>query len=204
MPILPPETDMFPENLFSIAASTRESTRSWSVFHTRPRQEKSVARELGERGLPFYLPLESKRTWIRGRAVPVQTPLFPGYVFFLGDEQERLRALATRRIVRTLKVHDQDELTRDLQQIRRLLASGTAVQLEKTLAPGSLVEITTGPLAGLRGTVLCGEKQRRILVAVHFLHQGASVRLDGDSVKLAVIDAPAPCGEPRTLADRRA
>lgn len=195
MPILPPEPDMFPENLFPLASNAKESSRCWSVFHTRPRQEKCVARDLEERGLSFYLPLESKLTWVRGRPVAVRIPLFPGYVFFLGDEQERIRALATRRVVRTLKVHDQTELTRDLQQIHRVLATGTDVQLEKTLAPGTLVEITTGPLAGLRGTILCGEKHRRILVAVHFLHQGASVRLDGDSVKLAVIDIPKPRGE---------
>jgi transcriptional antiterminator RfaH len=188
MPILPPETDLFPDNLFTIASGNKDSSRSWSVFHTRPRQEKSVARELEERGLPFYLPLETKWTWIRGRPVEVRMPLFPGYVFFLGDDQERLRALATRRLIRTLKVHDQDELTQDLQQVHRLLATRTAVQLETSIAPGTPVEITTGPLAGLRGTVLSGDNQRRILVAVRFLHQGVSVRLDGDTTKVAVLE----------------
>src|SRR5205807_7401299 len=104
--------------------------------------------------------------------------IFPGYLFLLADRDERLTALTTDRVVNTLAVHDQDRLWDDLRQIDRLLAAGVPVACESKLAPGTPVEITTGPLAGLRGTVVRTASGRRFVVRVNFIHQGASVMLE--------------------------
>ena len=49
---------------------------------------------------------------------------------------------------------------------------------ESRLTPGTPVEITTGPLAGLCGTVVRTGSGRRFIVRVDFIHQGASVLLE--------------------------
>jgi transcription antitermination factor NusG len=177
MPILQAEPQLYPECLFE---QTRESSsdRKWWVLHTRPRQEKSLARQLYAGTMPFYLPLISRRLHIRQRVVNSYLPLFGGYVFLLAEPDERLMALGTKRVVRSIPVADQDGLWRDLTQMHRLICSGAPITPEDRLSPGTLVEIRSGPLAGLRGKILDKASRRRFVVEIDFIQRGASVLLD--------------------------
>src|SRR5687768_5149942 len=115
MPILAAEPQLFPEDLFD---SERTTERSWWVLHTKPRQEKSLARQLHASQVPFFLPLVPRRLYINKRRFTSHLPLFPSYLFVLTDYSERIRALATKRVVRSLEVVDQARLWDDLEQIR--------------------------------------------------------------------------------------
>jgi transcription antitermination factor NusG len=177
MPILHAEPQLYPDQLFE---PDREacSQRTWWVLHTKPRQEKSLARQLHGQGIPYYLPLVQKRLRVRNRLQTSYHPLFGGYLFLLADADERLAALATQRIVRVLEVPDQNGLWCDLAQIQRLIRSGVPIVPEDRLAPGTLVEIRTGPLAGLRGKIQACASRRRFVVEVNFIHRGASILLE--------------------------
>jgi transcriptional antiterminator RfaH len=178
MPILPPEPYLYPLNLFDGVELPPTDGRSWKVLHTRPRQEKSLARRMYRAGVPFYLPLETKRTLIRGRPLPAYVPLFPSYLFVRARYEEFLQALATRCVVRTLEVKDQGKLAADLQQVFRLIASGASVAPEARLVEGATVEIRHGALAGLRGKIVRAASANRFVVAVEFLQRGVSIQLD--------------------------
>jgi len=183
MPVLQPEPALFPQHLFTGDVIPPESEgRVWSVLHTRPRQEKSLARELYSREVPFYLPLVPRHTRLHRRTFTSYVPLFPGYVFLLAEQQERVTALSTSRVIRTLSVMDQEGLRRDLQQVHRLIATKAPLTLEGALAPGGLVEITSGPLAGLRGKIVRGTSGYRFVVEVNFLQQGASILVEGSTL----------------------
>src|SRR5216683_723888 len=122
MPLLPPEPNVFPDALFTDDSTKHaESDRVWWVLHTKPRQEKSLARQLLEVRIPFYLPTIAQRCMVRNRVLHSHVPLFAGYVFLLADRTERVTALATGRIVRTLEVFDQPAIWHDLSQIHRLI-----------------------------------------------------------------------------------
>jgi transcriptional antiterminator RfaH len=178
MPILDREPDIYPDQLFSENPSAGSADRAWCVLHTKPRQEKSLARHLRETQTAFYLPLVQRRSRIRGRLVTSYNPLFAGYLFLLANERQRVAALTTQRVVQTLKVADQQQLWQDLAQIRRLIESGAPVTPEERLEPGMPVEIKSGPLAGLRGTILRSAAGRRFAVQVNFIQRGASVEID--------------------------
>jgi len=178
MPILPPEPNLFPETLFEDASPAPSDGRLWRVLHTKPRQEKSLARQLRQAELPFYLPLIARRTPIRGKLVTAHLPLFGGYCFVLVNDKERIKALATKRVVRALDVPDQQRLYDDLRQVHKLINSGAPITPEGRLVPGTTVEIRTGPLMGLKGVILRTAKQRRFVVQVDFIQQGASVELE--------------------------
>jgi transcriptional antiterminator RfaH len=178
MPLVPLEADRFPERLFEEPQVATANGRVWWVVHTRPRQEKSLVRQLHSASIPFYLPLISRRLRIRGRVMNSYLPLFSGYVFLLATGEERITALATSRIVRTLPVADQTELWDDLRQVSRLIATGAPITPEDRLAPGDLVEIRSGPLAGLRGKILRAATGHRFVVQVNFIQRGASVMLE--------------------------
>lgn len=181
MPILPAEIVHYPDELFA-APSPRAGGEAWWVLHTRPRQEKSLARDLLAHQAPFYLPQVSRRASVRGRVLTSHVPLFPGYLFLLGNERQRISALSTKRVVHALRVLDQDRLWRELAQIHQLIESGAPVTPEERLGPGQTVEICSGPLAGLRGTVVRAAAGRRFVVQVDFIQRGASVELDDYTV----------------------
>jgi len=162
-----------------------DGDRAWCVLHTRPRQEKSIARDLLDRQVPFYLPLIARRNRVRGRVLTAHIPLFTSYVFVLASEAERIRALATRRVVRSIAVDSQDLLWRDLRQIQRLIAIGAPITPEDKLAPGMEVEIQSGPLTGLRGKILRTASGQRFVVQVDFIQRGASVELDDFTLTMA-------------------
>jgi transcription antitermination factor NusG len=185
MPVLPFETDVFPSDLLEATCPDCAMGRLWFVLHTRPRQEKAVARQLLARQVPYFLPLYRKRTVYQGRSVTSHLPLFPGYVFLLAGAEERLLALKTNRVLRTLSVLEQEQLWYDLRQIRRLLLSGAPVSPQDRLGPGDVVEIQSGPLTGLRGTIERTASGRRFVVRVDFIQRGAAVLLD-DSILVKV------------------
>jgi len=182
MPLLPSETTVFPDDLFQEGRVNQPTERVWWVLHTKPRQEKSLARDILQAELPFYLPVTARRSLLRGRVVYSHLPLFSGYFFLLADQNERIKALNTKRVIRTLTVADQGNLWHDLSQVNRLINTGTPIDLEARLVPGAAVEIISGPFAGLRGKIIRGASGARFVVQVDFLQQGASILLPASTL----------------------
>jgi transcriptional antiterminator RfaH len=178
VPVLPQETSVLPDDLFTDPKWREPGDRVWWVLHTKPRQEKSIARQLVTESTAFYLPLISRRTKMRDRVICSHVPLFPGYVFLFGNREERTESLTGNRVARTIDVPGQAELWRDLAQVKHLIDTGAPIRPEGRLTAGTPIEITSGPLTGLKGTILKEATRRRFVVQVDFLHQGASVLLD--------------------------
>jgi transcription antitermination factor NusG len=207
MPILEQETSVYPSDLlseswpvaliareddgdYSIAgdatsedyASGRSSAedleRRWWAVYTKSRQEKALARQLVGHQVPFYLPLIPKDNIIRGRRVRSRLPLFSGYLFLYGSDQERITTLTTNRVSRILPVQDQDRLRRELMNVHNLIGSNAPLALETQLVAGDRVRIVTGALRGLEGVVVKRHGKIRLLVAVTYLQQGVSVEID--------------------------
>ena len=176
MPILAAEPDLFPNDLFD--ARPESSDRCWWAVYTMARQEKSLARQMLQYRIPFYLPLVARDNTIRGRRIRSYVPLFTGYLFLLASDEERVRALATHRISRVFPVVDGEEFWRDLWQVHSLIVSGAPMTVEQRLTPGRRVRVTCGPMMGLEGTVISRRGASRLLVRVNFLQQGASIAID--------------------------
>ena len=150
----------------------------WWALYTKARQEKAVARRLLGFKIPFYLPLVKKRSVCRGRRIRSYIPLFSGYLFLFGTDEQRVQSLTTNRISRILPVADQARLRKELARLRQLIETGAPLTVESRLTPGNFVRVRHGPFVGLEGTVLKRHGRTRLLVSVNFLQQGASVEID--------------------------
>jgi len=168
---------LYPEVLLD-QGTCQPSDRRWWVLYTKVHQEKALAQQLLGYQIPYYLPLVPKSRVCRGRRLVSRVPLFAGYVFLFGTNEERVTSLTTNRISRVLGVDDLEGLTRDLRQLQRLIVSGAPLTVEQRLAPGQRVRVRSGLLAGLEGRVLKRHGATRLLVAVDFLQQGASVDME--------------------------
>jgi len=176
MPLLPLETYLFPQTLLGDFEAVEGA--GWCVLHTRPRAEKSLVRRLLGRQIPFYLPLYPRQRRFGGRARTAYLPLFPGYVFLHGDDDARRTALETNLIVRTLPVIDQVQLLEDLRRVHCLVDHGTSVAPLDHLVPGTRVEISCGPLAGIEGTVIRRGNRLRFFVEVRLLQQAVEAEIE--------------------------
>jgi transcription antitermination factor NusG len=180
MPILAAESDFYPENLWedSSSASGDPASGQWWCLHTKPRQEKAVARDLRGAKVGFYLPqVNNVSRTPQGRKVNSVLPLFAGYVFLRGDETDRMHAIRGNRLVRVLEIFDQKAVDLDLRRIHTFLSSGLPVFAEARVLPGMAVKIKSGPLAGLEGTVVRRGNGDHFVAMVQFLSRGASVEL---------------------------
>jgi transcriptional antiterminator RfaH len=190
MPALEKEVALFPESLLQdpVAAVAAQQTSEraledgqgarWWVAHTRPRQEKALARALLAAEVPFYLPLVAKDSLVRGKLQTAHVPVFASYVFLHTFEEERLGALKTGRVVRLLPVLDGDGLRRDLQGIQRLIELDAPLTVERRIQPGTWVRVRRGPMEGLEGIVEGRKGRTRLIVLVRMLQQGVSLEIE--------------------------
>ena len=185
MPILPAEPDMFPDDLWETVGDGHDRSRRWYCLHTKPRQEKAIARELRTQEVSFYLPQVTREDRTPGgRKTRSIIPLFPSYLFLLGDEYQRLVALKGNRLVRIIEVVDQDGLVQDLRQIQTMLNSGLAIEPESAAPVGGRVRIASGPLLGMEGTVVRRGNRERFVAVVKMLGLGATVALEDWQVEV--------------------
>ncbi len=184
MPILAREPDIFPDNLLDERTTCPEGNR-WYVIHTLSRREKELMRRLKKQQISHYSPLAaSRRRSPAGRIRTSYLPLFRGYVFVQGSEEDRYRAMTSGCVVNCLEVADPNELIRDLRRVQLLNREGTDIRPEPKPAVGSRAIVISGPLSGVEGTVTKVHSQHRLTVLVSFMQQGASVTIDEADVEL--------------------
>lgn len=179
MPILPRQRDIFPDDLLELPAGDAPGAGEWLVFYTLSRREKDLLRRLEAASVPFFAPMIPRRLRAAGgRTRTSFVPLFPGYVFCRADAEQRRTALATNCIARWIPVGDERMLVGDLLAIKRLVDTDQPLTPEARIEPGRAVRIRSGPLAGIEGTVVMRRGAARLIVAVRFLNQGASIELE--------------------------
>lgn len=177
MPILPKQRDTFPGSL--LEEPIPADGRGWVAFYTLSRREKDLMRKLEGVSVPFYSPLVKRRLRSPGGRTRISyVPLFPGYVFSLVDDDQRRAALATNTVARWLPIGDADAFVADLRNIKRLIDTDQPLTPEARLEAGQPVRVRSGPLRGIEGTVVKRRSGERLVVAVRFLNQGASIELE--------------------------
>lgn len=179
MPILACEPDLYPSDLFDSTQPYLETEGRWFACYCRPNQEKQLMRRLVRHEVAHYCPLVPKKN--RSPAGRIRTsyiPLFTGYVFIHADETVRYTAMTTDCVSRWLDVPDSKLLEADLRRIYQLILSGAPLVAEPRLVPGKPVRVRRGPLTGMSGLVIRRHGQCRLLIAVNFLQQGASVLIE--------------------------
>jgi transcriptional antiterminator RfaH len=110
-------------------------------------------------------------------------PLFPGYVFLRGGEEERVIAFETNKVANCIRVEDQPGLDRDLVRVHASINSGLPILPEERIQPGTPAEIVQGPLAGYQGVILRSGKNLKFVIEVNFLQRGAAIEVDSSMIR---------------------
>ncbi len=158
--------------------SAADHDKRWHVLHTKSRQEKALAEFLAEQHIDFLLPLVKRVAYYGKRKARVETPLFPGYVFLHGTLEEAYTADRTHRVARIIAVFDQVVLHEQLQSLKIALAQPANFDPYPFLVKGTRVEVTSGPMRGIRGIVEDRTKMTRLVLQVDVLGQAVSMEID--------------------------
>jgi transcriptional antiterminator RfaH len=155
----------------------------WLVCHTRPRCEKKFAALMLAEAFDHYLPLvDSVRRY--GRQTKRFTkPLFPGYVFAHVPAEEKHRIYQQDLLARTILVEDVPKFLRQLEEVKKVVASGLEMTVMPLLTKGCRVKIVGGPLHGLEGLVADPARPQGIVIAVDVLQQGLLVKVPAINLK---------------------
>lgn len=179
MPILKPESDIYPDDLLVNPSLLDCKRRVWWSLYTRSRREKELSRHLLQRQIPFYAPVIGKRYRApNGRLRTSYVPLFPNYVFVLASEDERIEALTTNCVSKSERVEDDQVLVFELRQIQSLINTGAPLTPEARLEKGNRVRVKNGPFRGYEGVVIRREGKTRLLLSLQYLQKGVSMELD--------------------------
>ena len=157
----------------------------WYAACLGPRQEKSVARQLHERGLDWFLPLyRSVRRW-KDRRKEVDMVLFPGYVFVHIALQERLRVLQLPGVVRFVSFGGLPAAVPDQQveTLRNGLKDYVYAEPHPYLTVGRRVQVTHGPFAGARGILLRKKDKFRVVISLALIMRSVAVEVDASDVQ---------------------
>lgn len=164
--------------------SIRNFAGQWWVAHTKSRNEKALAHDLITRQISYFLPMTLKVRRKSRRTIKSLLPLFGGYLFFCGDENQRTELLRTDRVANLIEVVDQKKLLGELVQIEKVLQTGEPLVPHRYIKIGQKCRVIAGPLMGLLGIVVTTKNATRLVLQVDMLGQAASVEIDIDMIEL--------------------
>jgi transcription antitermination factor NusG len=156
----------------------RDFSGLWWVAHTKSRNEKALARNMMHKNIAYFLPMIWKVRCQRGRMMRSLLPLFSGYLFFCGNENQRIETLRTNRVANLIEVKDQGKLLEELSQIEQAFRAGADLSPHRYIKAGQHCRVIAGPLAGLQGIVVKTKSAVRLLLQINMLGQAASVEID--------------------------
>ena len=160
---------------------------AWSAAYCKPRQEKALAHELCRKQVPYFLPMVLRETISGGRRRRNLYPLFPSYLFFAGDESQRLAMLKTDRVVRWIEISDaqQPRFRREMQYLQIAVQNAPeSLELYPRLVSGAAVRVTTGVLKNVEGIIIQSQNKRKLWLGVSILGVGVTLEIHADFVTL--------------------
>lgn len=137
-----------------------------------------------KKDISYFLPMTKKIYRRKGRTFRSLLPLFTGYVFFCGDDDDRVEVLRTNRVANIIEVKDQPQLVAELTPIHLALDEGEQLLPHKYIKAGQRCRVVAGPLTGTEGIVVRAGERTRLVLQVDILGQATSVEIAMDMIEL--------------------
>lgn len=162
-------------------------TKSWYVVYTRSRAEKKAYAELLALDIEAYLPTQRKLRQWSDRKKWVDMPLFPGYIFVNIPKKDYDKVLKVNNIVSYVRFEGKAAIVSNsqIESIKRIV-NQTLHEINishQTLSEGDKVQVTTGPLVGLKGLLISHRSKKRVAVILDQLNISLLVDINVNSLE---------------------
>lgn len=155
----------------------------WLVCHTKPRCEKKLAALLAAEKFVHYLPLVVSVRRYGQQTKRFTKPLFPGYVFAQVPVEQKARIYQQDLLARAIIVVDVAKFLRQLEDVKKIVASGLELSVMPLLTKGRRVKIVGGPLHGLEGFIDNPKNPQGVVISVDVLQQGLLVKVSAENLQ---------------------
>lgn len=157
----------------------------WYACYTKPRAEKTSSARLERAGIECYLPLKRERRKWSDRLKTVSVPLFPSYIFVHIDDHQFNKVRIEGDLVGFITFEGKAAAIPDEQidAVRRIIAQETVLEIAPPdMKPGQKIEITGGPLIGIKGELVSHKGNHNVLVRLAEVGQGLLFTVDKEFV----------------------
>ena len=158
--------------------------RDWLVCHTRPRCEKKFAALMAAESFEHYLPLVTSVRRYSSGTKRFTKPLFPGYVFAKVPSELKARIYQQELLARAIPVEDVTRFLAQLEDVRKIVASGVELSVIPLLGRGRRVRVVGGPLHGLEGEVDDPSNPLGVVISVDVLRQGLLLKVPAEQLQV--------------------
>jgi transcription antitermination factor NusG len=162
-----------------------EKSGQWSALHTHYQSERKVEALLSAKGFETFLPTyESIRRW-KDRTKKISEALFPGYLFIADVSERRLQVVTTPGVCAIVCVAGTPATIpgHEIEAIRKCVSDPAKVAPHPFLRGGDSVQVHSGPLTGVAGTLVRMKDSFRLVVSVEILGRAAAVEIDANCVR---------------------
>jgi transcription antitermination factor NusG len=170
----------------------------WFAVYTRSRHESTCVNQMRQRSIEHFFPAyRALRRW-KDRQKRLSLPLFPGYLFVRISFDQRRSVLLIPGVVQIVGFGDRPAPIGDdeIENLRRILSQGAAVEPHRYLGVGQTVRIARGLLAGLEGVLVRKKGQLRLLISIELIRQSATIEVDAADVEPVARVAPTAGRQP--------
>ena len=159
----------------------------WYAVYLKSKHEFKTEKKLREKDIEVFLPIiERIRQW-KDRKKVVSFPLFPGYIFVnIRDDYDRmLSILKTPGVVRFLSLQGKSCPIPEEQiiSLKKLIENKEQIDPHPYINEGEQVRITSGPLAGVEGTLIEKLNHNYLILSIDLIKQGAAVKIDAFDIE---------------------
>lgn len=159
----------------------------WFAIYTKFKREKMVAKQLIEKGIETYLPLNTFKRYYTRKIKTVQIPLISCYVFVKIIKSEYMTVLETQDVVKFLKFSN-DLLAIPEREIKIIRAiTGQNMEVETSIFKpelGDEVEIGFGNLYGLRGKLVDLHNGKNVVIELEQMGLSMRIHIDPQYLKI--------------------
>ena len=164
-----------------IPSYSEEARFPWYALYVKHRHEKKVARSLSGRAVHTFVPTFPS---IHSNGSCFEVPLFPGYVFCRMNVSIPLPVVSTPGVFGIVSSGSApcSIPEEEIEAVRHLLSTGLPIALTDYFYPGQEIELSDGPLKGIRGLVVDCVKERWVIISIHMLRRSVTVKFDRESI----------------------
>ena len=173
------------ENIERSSAKTSvtetDHSKLWYVIHSKPRQETIALDNLERQGYECYLPMARIEKIRRHKAIVIDEPMFPRYLFIrLGHSLVGQGWAPIRSTLGVAQlVHFGGEPARMTDELVDFLRTREQSLVTRTLfSPGEPVTITEGPFVGIQAIYQIAGGQQRSIILLEILNRQTPKRVE--------------------------
>lgn len=152
----------------TIVNQISDNQKKWFAVYTKYKCEKFVSDLLAKKQIEAYVPIVTKTRRYTRKIKQYHVPLINCYVFVFISKEQYIQTLETEYVIKFLK-QGKDLLAipqTEIDVLKRVSGDVAEVEILEgyMLEPGEEVEVVTGHLTGMKGTIVSRTSKKVFLI----------------------------------------